>query len=129
MVRISRVIGRLALATGAAALLATAAQASGDAKAGADVFKRCAVCHANTKDAPNKLGPNLFGVMGRKAGTYPGFNYSPAMKNSGIAWTEEKMEAYIVHPQQVIAGNKMPFAGISDHKLAEDLTAYLGTLK
>ncbi len=129
MVRISKVIGRLMLATGAAALLATAAQASGDAKAGADVFKRCAICHATTKDAPKKIGPNLFGVMGRKAGTNPGFNYSPAMKNSAITWDEEKMEAFIAHPQQVVAGNKMPFAGISDHKQAEDLTAYLGTLK
>lgn len=129
MVRILRVIGRLAFATGAVALLATAAQASGDAKAGADVFKRCTACHADAKDGPNKFGPNLFGVIGRKAGSYPGFNYSPAMKNSSFTWDEQKLEAYISHPQQVVAGNKMPFGGISDSKQAKDLTAYLVTLK
>lgn len=129
MVRILRVIGRLALATGAAALLATAAQASGDAKAGADVFKRCTACHADAKDGPNKFGPNLFGVIGRKAGSYPGFNYSPAMKNSSFTWDEQKLEAYVSHPQQVVAGNKMPFGGIPDQKQAEDLAAYLVTLK
>ncbi|MDE3080957.1 MAG: cytochrome c family protein [Paracoccaceae bacterium] len=129
MFRTLKVFGRLALASGAVALLATAAQASGDAKAGAGVYQRCAVCHSNAKDAPNKIGPNLFGVVGRKAGSYAGYNYSPAMKNSGITWTEEKLEAYIEHPQQVVAGNKMPFGGISDHKQTEDLAAYLASLK
>ena len=129
MVRILRVIGRLALATGAAALLATAAQASGDPKAGADVFKRCTACHADAKDGPNKFGPNLYGVIGRKAGSYPGYNYSPAMKNSDFTWDQQKLEAYISHPQQVVTGNKMPFGGISDQKQAEDLAAYLLTLK
>lgn len=129
MFRTLKVFGRLTLASAAVALLATAAQASGDAKAGAGVYQRCAVCHNNTKDGTNKIGPNLYGVVGRKAGSYAGFNYSPAMKNSGIAWTQEKLEAYIEHPQQVVPGNKMPFGGIPDPKQAEDLTAYLSSLK
>lgn len=129
MVATLRGIGRLALATAAIALMASAAQASGNATAGAQVFKRCAICHSDTKGAPNKIGPNLFGVVGRKAGTAAGFNYSAAMKNSGITWTEEKLEAYVTHPAQVVPGNKMPFAGISDEHQVEDLAAYLETLK
>jgi cytochrome c2 len=109
--------------------MATAARASGDAKAGAQVFKRCAICHTDTNGGPNKIGPNLWGVVGRKAGTAPGFNYSAAMKNSGITWTDEKLEAYLMHPQQVVPGDKMPFAGLSSHKQADDVVAYLNTLK
>ena len=122
-------IGRIALVAGAVALTATAAQATGNAKLGKQVFARCAICHSDTKGAPNKIGPNLWGVIGRKAGTEPGFNYSSAMKNSGITWTEEKLEAYVQHPQQVVPGNRMPFAGLSSPKQAEDLAAYLETLK
>ncbi len=129
MARVVTVIGRLALATGAVAFLATAAQASGDAKAGAQVFKRCAICHSDTKGAPHKIGPNLWGVVGRKAGTQPGYNYSAAMKKADFVWTDEKLEAYIQHPQQVVPGNKMPFGGLSSHKQADDLIAYLETLK
>lgn len=129
MARVVRVIGRLALVTGAVAIMATAAQANGDAAAGATVFKRCAICHSNTKDGPNKIGPNLWGVVGSKAGTVPGYNFSAAMKNSGITWTDEKLEAYIMKPQAVVPGNKMPFAGLSSHKQADDLAAYLDTLK
>ena len=129
MACIVRGIGRAALAAGAVAFMATAAQASGDATAGAQVFKRCAICHSDTKGGPNKIGPNLWGVVGRKAGTAPGFNYSAAMKNSGITWTDEQLEAYLMHPQQVVPGDKMPFAGLSSHKQADDVVAYLETLK
>jgi cytochrome c2 len=94
--------------------MATAAQASGDAKAGAQVFKqRCAICHSDTKGAPNKIGPNLWGVVGSKAGAVPGFAFSSAMKNSGITWTDEKLEAYVMKPKDVVPGNRMPFGGLS----------------
>ena len=129
MVRSVRGFGLITLMAGAVALTATAAQAGGDAAAGKQVFARCAICHSDTKGAPNKIGPNLFGVVGRKAGTEAGFNYSAAMKNSGITWTDEKLEAYVTHPQQVVPGNRMPFAGLSSHKQAEDLVAYLETLE
>ena len=129
MASIVRGIGRAALVAGTVAFMATAARASGDAKAGAQVFKRCAICHTDTNGGPNKIGPNLWGVVGRKAGTAPGFNYSAAMKNSGITWTDEKLEAYLMHPQQVVPGDKMPFAGLSSHKQADDVVAYLNTLK
>jgi len=124
MVRAVKSMGAIAVA----ALLASQAQAA-DAKHGAEVFARCAICHANTKGAPAKIGPDLFGVVGRKAGTMPDFSYSAAMKGSGITWTPDKLAAYVQHPQQVVPGNRMAFAGISSKNDAADLVAYLGTLK
>jgi cytochrome c len=124
MLRIAKSMGVIAVA----GMLASQAQAA-DAKHGASVFQRCAICHSNTKGAAAKIGPNLFGVMGRKAGTMPNFSYSSAMKNSGITWTPEKLQAYIQHPQQVVPGNRMAFAGVSSKADDADLVAYLGTLK
>lgn len=117
-----------------AALLLTlfatgSAVAAGNPASGKTLFARCVICHKTAKDAGNGLGPNLFGVGGRKAGAVAGFAYSPAMKNSGITWTEEKLEAYITDPKGTVAGNRMAFAGIKDHAQADDITAYLLTLK
>jgi cytochrome c len=100
-----------------------------DAKNGATVFNRCIICHSNSKGAPAKIGPNLFGVVGRKAGTAPGFNYSAAMKGSGIVWTDDKLKAYLAHPAQVVPGTRMTFAGISNPHDIDDVVAYLDTLK
>lgn len=109
--------------------LATSAQAGGNAANGAGVFDRCAICHSNTKGGPNKIGPNLFGVVGRKAGAYPGFSYSSAMTKAGFAWTDAKLDAYITSPQTAVPGNKMPFAGITNNGQRADVIAYLDTLK
>ena len=103
--------------------------AAGDASAGQGLFNRCSICHSNAKGAPNKLGPNLFGVVGRKAGTYPGFSYSAAMKHAGFTWTPARLNDYVASPQKVVPGNNMPFAGISDAKQRSDIVAYLATLK
>ncbi len=100
-----------------------------DAKAGKEIFSRCAACHTVTKGGPNGLGPDLFGVVGRKAGSRPDFGYSPAMKNAGFKWTPQKLDAYIAHPAQVVPGNRMAFAGIPDPKQRADVIAYLATLK
>ena len=105
------------------------ARAAGNVSTGAALFSRCAICHTNAKGAPNKLGPNLFGLVGRKAGTYPGFSYSSAMKRSGIAWSPDRLMAYLAAPQQVVPGNNMPFAGIANAQQRADIIAYLGTLK
>jgi cytochrome c len=113
----------------AACLTPLAAQAGGDAAKGKGYFTRCAICHSNAKGAPNRIGPNLFGVVGRKAASLPGFFYSGAMKHSNIKWTHEKLEAYISKPQAVVPGNRMAFAGVSSHQQVEDLVAYLETLK
>jgi cytochrome c len=111
-----------------AGLFASQALAA-DAKNGAVVFERCVICHSNTKGAPAKIGPNLFGVVGRKAGSTPEFAYSAAMKSAGFVWTTEKLTAYAQHPQAVVPGNRMAFGGISSGKDAADLAAYLATLK
>ena len=124
MVRVLKSMGVIAVA----ALLASQANAA-DAKHGAQVFQRCAICHSNTKGAPARIGPNLFGVVGRKAGTFPEFSYSAAMKNAGFVWTVPKIAAYAQHPQVVVPGNRMSFAGVTRPADAADLVAYLGTLK
>jgi cytochrome c len=118
-----------AIAVLALAAMASGAQAAGDASKGKTVFQRCAICHRDAKDAGNGLGPNLFGIVGRKAGTAAGFAYSAAMKNSGITWTTDKLTSYVEHPAAVVPGNKMAFAGISDAGQRADVVAYLATLK
>jgi cytochrome c len=110
-------------------LATTSAHAAGNAPIGAALFNRCAICHSTTKGAPNRMGPNLFGVVGRKAGTYPGFSYSAAMRHAGFVWTPLKLDAYLTAPQTVVPGNNMPFAGIPDPGQRADLSAYLATLK
>lgn len=122
-------IVRAFVAAGVLAFTASAAGAAGNAANGASVFARCAICHNNTRGAGAKIGPDLFGVVGRKAGTEPGFSYSAAMKNSGITWTNEKLDAYIKSPQMIVPGNKMPFSGLPSSSQRADLIAYLDTLK
>jgi cytochrome c len=100
-----------------------------DVAHGASVFQRCAICHSNTKGAPAKIGPNLFGVVGRKAGTFPEFSYSAAMKSAGFVWTADKIAAYAQHPQVIVPDNRMAFGGLSSGKDAADVAAYLASLK
>ncbi|HEX4078219.1 MAG TPA: c-type cytochrome [Rhizomicrobium sp.] len=110
-------------------MAASGARAAGDAAVGAALFNRCFICHSNTKGAANRTGPNLFGIVGRKAGAYPGFSYSTAMKISGIVWAPAKLDAYLADPQKLVPGNNMPMAGISDPQQRADIEAYLRTLK
>ena len=117
------------LVAAVAALAARSALADGDAAKGEAVFKKvCAVCHT-AEAGKNKIGPSLFGVVGRKAGSVEGFNYSDAMKNSGITWTAEELDAYIADPKKKIPGNRMPYAGLKKEGDRQDLIAYLATLK
>lgn len=120
------VAGALAVAT---LLIATSAHAAGNASAGAALFNRCSICHSNAKGAASRMGPNLFGVVGREAGTYPGFSYSAAMKRAGFVWTPQRLDAYLQDPQKVVPGNAMPIGGISDAPQRADLVAYLAKLK
>lgn len=109
-------------------LLATAADA-GDAASGKTVFSRCAICHTVQKGGANGLGPNLFGVVGRKAASLSSFAYSAALKKSGITWTPNKLKNWVTSPARMVPGTKMAFAGISNPKQADDVVAYLATLK
>lgn len=113
----------------AAGLLSSPAFADGDAAKGKAVFARCAVCHNVEKDGGNGVGPNLFGVAGRKSATIDGFNYSGAMKAANLTWTDENLAKYIAGPAKVVPGNKMAFGGIAQKSQIADVIAYLHTLK
>jgi cytochrome c len=107
-----------------------AASVHADSSAGKSLFNmQCAMCHSVGKGAVSTVGPNLFGVVGRKAGSLAGFSYSPAMKAVDYAWTTDKIAAYLKAPATVIPGNRMPFAGLKGGQKAEDVADYLATLK
>jgi cytochrome c len=96
-----------------------------DAALGEKVFLKCRACHQIGEGAKDAVGPVLNGVVGRKAGTYPGYSYSDANKNSGITWDEASFKDYIKDPRAKIPGTKMIFPGVKDEKQADNLWAYL----
>lgn len=95
---------------------------------GRAVFAACAVCHAAKTEVPNQ-GPDLRGVVGRRAGTLPGFRFSRALRESGRTWDEDALAEFLEDPQAAVPGNTMPFPGIPDEAPRRDLIAYLKTLK
>jgi len=120
-------IHRSLAALAAATALVPAGVHAQDAAAGKAVFGQCVACHS--VDGKNGVGPSLKGVVGRTAGTAPGFHYSHAMANVGAAWNAESLAAFIENPQKQVPGNVMPFSGLADAKQRADLLAYLETLK
>jgi cytochrome c len=96
-----------------------------DAAAGEQSFKKCLPCHSIGPNAKNKVGPELNGLDGRKAGTAPGYSYTEANKNSGITWNKENFLSYITDPRAKIPGTKMIFPGIKNEKERENLWAYV----
>ena len=114
------------VAAGVMVMLPTVASAQ-DAEAGKKVFTKCAPCHSIGPGAKNKVGPEQNGLIGRKAGSVEGFNYSEAMKNSGITWDETSLDEYITDPKKKVPGNKMVFPGIKDELQRGDLMAYLAS--
>jgi cytochrome c len=96
-----------------------------DLAAGEKVFAQCRACHQVGESAKNALGPHLNGLFGRTAGSVEGYNYSPANKNSGIAWDEAVFREYIQNPRARIPGTKMVYAGLKDEQRINDLIAYL----
>lgn len=99
---------------------------TGTAAAGEAVFVACKTCHV-VDAGVNRIGPSLAGIVGRAAGTVAGFNYSPANKNSGITWTEDKLFQYLEKPQRIVPGTKMTYAGLTDPQKRADLIAWLKT--
>lgn len=92
---------------------------------GEAVFKKnCAVCHT-LEAGKNKIGPSLAGVVGRKAGSIPGFAYSEANKNSGDTWDEQTLDAYLTDPRKFMPGTKMVFAGLKNPDDRKALIEYL----
>jgi len=121
-------VTRFTVAALAIGLLSAPAMAA-DAEAGAKVFKtQCAVCHSPVA-GKNMVGPSLFGVVGRVAGSAPGFKYSAANKGSGVTWDEANLEKYLPNPRAFIAGTTMTYAGLKNDAQRADLIAYLATLK
>lgn len=91
-------------------------------------FAMCGSCHSVTPHE-TRIGPSLFGVFGRKAGSEPGYAYSDAMKNSGHTWDEATLDKYLTDPRIDVPGTKMTFAGISDPDRRKQVIDYLKTLK
>lgn len=108
----------------AALLLATAAQAADAPPA----FNQCKACH-KVEAGKNGVGPSLFGVVGRTAGTEPSFSYSPAMKAAGWVWEPAKLSVYIADPKGTLPGNKMAFMGLKKPEDVKAVVDYLATLK
>ncbi|MBV9825821.1 MAG: cytochrome c family protein [Alphaproteobacteria bacterium] len=102
--------------------------AAGDAAHGAQVFKQCLICHTN-EAGKNKIGPSLFGIIGRPSASVPNFNYSPAMKAFNKVWTDELLKEYEPDPQKMVPGTKMSFPGLKNPQDVDDVIAYLNTLK
>jgi cytochrome c len=110
-------------ALGAAlALVAGLCQAAPDPVHGEEVYARCLACHAL---ATNRVGPRHCGLIGRRAGTVPGFDYSPAMKRSGLVWNEKTLDRFLANPLKVVPGTAMTYDGVPDPKDRADLIAYL----
>jgi cytochrome c len=96
-----------------------------DLENGKSLWNKCRACHQIGENARNLVGPVLNGLIGRKAGTVEGFDYSEANKNSGIVWDEATFREYIKNPKAKIPNTKMVFAGLSDPQDIEDLLAFL----
>jgi cytochrome c len=86
--------------------------ASTNASEGAKIFKKCAACHSIAKGGANKIGPALWGVLGRNAGSVSGYKYSKAMVAHGKAWSFEEMNGFLIKPKDWVKGTKMSFAGL-----------------
>jgi cytochrome c len=96
-----------------------------DAALGEKVFLKCKACHQIGENAKNAVGPVLNGVVGRKAGTYPGYSYTDANKNSGLTWDEATLKEYLKNPRAKVPGTKMIFPGLTKESDIDNVIAYL----
>jgi cytochrome c2 len=100
-----------------------------DPAAGKSVFtSACSICHS-PQPGKNMVGPSLFGVVGRKTASVPGFHYSPANQNANLTWDAATLDKYLQAPRSVIPGTTMTYGGLKDDTKRADLIAYLATLK
>ena len=99
--------------------------ASTSAAEGAKVFKKCAACHSIAEGGANKIGPALWGVLGRTAGSVPGYKYSKAMAAYGKNWSFEEMNGFLIKPKDWIKGTKMSYAGLKSEKERAAVILYM----
>ncbi len=122
-------IGRGALMAAVALALAVPARAQeGDPTAGAKVFKKCAACHTLDAGGKSRIGPDLYGVVGRTTGTLAGFSYSEVLKQAGAdghVWTEEEISSFLENPKAKYPGTKMTFVGLKKPEDRADVIAYI----
>ena len=125
-------MGRLLIALGGAfalTLLAAGAATAQDATQGRTAFQaNCAVCHMAVSNGHSMIGPNLWGIVGRRAASVAGFAYSPAMQHANITWTSDQLSAFIQAPAHVVPGTRMPFAGLHNPQQVAAIVAYLSSL-
>jgi cytochrome c len=96
-----------------------------DAALGEKAFLKCKACHQIGEGAKNAVGPVLNGIVGRPAGTYPGYSYSDANKNSGLTWDVATLKDYLKNPRAKIPGTKMIFPGLPKDEDVDNVIAYL----
>ena len=99
--------------------------ASTSAAEGEKVFKKCAACHSIAEGGKNKIGPALWGVLGRQAGSLPDYKYSKAMAAHGKKWSFEEMNGFLINPKEWIKGTKMSYAGLKSEKERAALILYM----
>ena len=99
-----------------------------DAKEGKKVFRKCVACHSITKGARHKIGPNLFGIVGRPSGKAPKYTYSKAIRSANLIWDEVTLNDFIRKPKKLIKKTKMSFSGIRNDNQRANLIEYLKTL-
>jgi cytochrome c len=108
---------------------ASLAHAAGDAAAGEAVFKKnCAVCHT-TEEGKNKIGPSLFGVVGRHSASLAGYSYSDAMKKVDKTWDDQTLDTYLANPRALAPGTKMIFVGLKSDEDRQNVIAFLESQK
>lgn len=101
---------------------------AGDVANGEKIFKaRCTKCHTIAKGGANMTGPNLYGIVGRKTGSVPGYKYTAANKNANIDWTEDNLFKYLENPKKFIPKTKMAFAGLKKPQERADVVAYMAS--
>lgn len=117
---------RLVLLAGVMLVAVTGSVRAQNAAAGEKDFMVCRACHQIGPGAKNAVGPVLNGIIGRKAGTYAGYQYSEANRTSGITWSAEELDKYLTSPQTIVPHTKMIFPGLKDEQKRKDVIAYLG---
>ncbi|WP_301104019.1 cytochrome c family protein [Sneathiella sp.] len=113
----------------AISLAAAPAFADGDAAKGEKVFKKCKACHTIEQDGKNKIGPNLFGIVGKKSASIEDYKYSTAMQEANLTWDDATLSEYLKKPKALVKGTKMSFAGLKKESDRENLIAYLKTFQ